>query len=251
MPNLLKDLKIPLITVLFAFLCFYTYTKFAGPIPFFVNSVTTTKESLFSVDGKGEVTTIPDTAMLDLGITKSASTVSEAQTQANIIINKITNDLKALGIEEKNIKTTNYSVSPDYDYNSGRQTIKSYTVNTSVEVKIQPIDKANNALDLATADGANIAGGVQFVLDDQKQKELENTTRKEAIANAKEKAQDISQAAGIKLGRIVDVKEIQNIPGPFPVMMKASSADAGGESTSLNPGENKITVDVTLSYETY
>ena len=248
-----RILAIPLITVLFIFLCLLAFVKFAGPLPFSVNSISTTKDSLFTVDGKGEVTAVPDTAMLSLGVTKNASTVQSAQDQVNSIINKVTDDLKSLGVDSKDIKTTDYNVNPEYDYNTGDQKLNGYTVDASLEVKVSPIDKANKAIDIATKDGATDVGGVQFVVADDKQKELMNQARKQAIDDAKSKAEVLSRDSGLRLGRIVDVQENPQY-NPVPMMAGAMPKTADSvvqPATQLNPGQNKITVDVILSYETY
>lgn len=252
---MLKDLKTPFFTVLFVFLGFFVFTKIFGPIPFFVNSVTTNKETLFTVDGTGEVSTVPDTAMVSLGVNKTASTVEAAQNQVNEIINKITADLKNLGVKDTDIKTVNYSVNPTYDYTAGRQKITGYSVNADIQVKVKPIDKANSAIDIATNDGATNVGGVQFVVDDVKQKDLEEQARKEAISDAKEKAESISRSAGINLGRIIDVRESNQGGGvqplPYAIKTRDAMANEAAPATELNPGENKIIVNVTLSYETF
>lgn len=248
-----RDLKISFFTVLFIFLGFFIFTKIFGPLPFSVNSVTTTKTDLFTVDGAGEATVIPDTAILTLGVNKTGNTVEEAKTQVDGIINKISDDMKHLGIDGKNIQTSNYSINPEYDYFGNQQNLKGYTVDAQLTVKVSPIDKANNAVDAATKDGATNVGGVQFTVDDAKEKELENQARKQAIDNAREKAQAISRDAGITLGRIVNIQESnQTQPRPIPMMGVALKTDAAAQpSTELNPGENKISITVTLSYETY
>ena len=250
---MLKDLKTPFFTVLFIFLGFFLFTKIFGPIPFSINSVTTTKETLFTVDGEGEVTAIPDTAHVMLGVNKNAATVKVAQDEVNKIINQITQDIKNLGVDVKDIKTTNYSVNPSYDYTAGKQTITGYEVSATIDVKLSPLDKANQAIDLATKAGATQVGNVQFVLDDKKQKELEEQARNEAIKNAKEKAQSISKSAGIRLGRIVNIQEnVSSNPRPYPYLNAMKAADAEqAPTTELNPGENKVTTTVSLSYETY
>jgi uncharacterized protein YggE len=250
----MKDVRAPLLTVLFIFLGLLLYTKVFGPIPFSVNSISTTKTSNFSVQGTGEVTAVPDTALINLGVSKTSSTVDEAQNQVNAIINKLTTDIKNLGIDTKDIKTVNYSVNPNYDYTAGSQKINGYEVRADIQVKIKPLDKANAAIDAATKDGATNVGNVQFTINDDKRKELETQARKEAIDEAKQKAQSISQASGIHLGRIIDVQEGgAGVIQPQP-MFNALSKDAAGSAapaTELNPGENKITSNVTLSYETY
>lgn len=243
-------LKTPLFTILLLFVGLFLYTRLFGPIPFSVNSITTTKTTFFTVQGTGKKTAVPDTAMLSLGITKSAPTIAEAQNEVNTVVTKLTRDLKALGIEEKNIKTTNYSVNPDYIYPTfgGSPSANSYTVTASIEVRVKPVDTANKAIDAATKDGANLVGGATFVLDDDAQIKLTDEARKEAIDNAKQKAEKIASQTDVSLGRIVDVKE--NTGGFYPgsTMMNAQKADAT-VPTQLNPGENTIQITVTLSYE--
>lgn len=244
-------MRISIISILFAFICLFIFFKLFGPIPFFVQNVNTTKESLFTVDGVGEATAIPDTAMISFGVTKTASTVESAKNQVNEIANKITQDLKNLGVDVKDIKSTNYSVNPQYDYSGGAQRLTGYIVDTNMQVRLQPIDKANQAIDITTKDGATSVGGVQFIVNKAKEKDLINEARKKAIAQAKEKAQSLAGAAGMRLGRIVDIKEnSQNYPSPAPILMSAEKA-GGGQPTQLNPGENKITLTITLSYETF
>ena len=252
-----QAVRTPFLTVLFIFIGLLLFLKLNGPVPFSVNSVSSVKESMFSVQGTGEVTAIPDTALLSLGVSKNASTVQNAQDQVNKIITQITTDMKNLGIEEKNIKTTNYSVNPNYDYTGGSQRINGYIVNADVQVRIKPIDKANQAIDLATKAGATNVGNIQFVIDEAKQKELEEEARKLAIEEAKTKAQSISKVSGIRLGRLVDVQENGSGYQP-PVMyntaLKVEDARGSAEAvppTELNPGENKVTSNVTLSYETF
>lgn len=248
----MKELKTPLLTILLIFIGFLVYTKLFGPIPFSVNSIQTTKTNIFHVEGTGKATEVPNTALLSLGVTKTASTVLDAQKQTNSAAEKIINDLKSLGIEDKNIKTTNYSVNPEYNYSVGRQNITGYTVTQNLEVRIKPIDKANQAIDKATADGANLVGGVSFVLDDKAEKDLEDKARLEAVKNAKEKAESLSSAAGIKLGKIVDVQESFTQPAPLRVGLGGTvNAEKVESPTNFTPGENTITITVSLSYETF
>ncbi len=249
-----QSLRVPFLTIAFALLSLFVFTKIFGPIPFSVNSITTNKQSLFTVSGTAEVTAVPDTATVSLGVNKTSPTVEAGKEEVNKIINQVTNDLKNLGVDDKDIKTTNYSVNPNYDYSQGAQKINGYSINANLQVKLKSVEKANNAIDIATKDGATNVGGVQFVIDDEKQIELENQARKEAIKKAKTKAASIARDAGIRLGRIVDVQENGSGNQP-PIMYDRMSADqksfAPSEPTQLNPGENKVTSTVSLSYETH
>jgi len=120
-------------------------------------------------------------------------------------------------------------------------------VTQTLEVEVTPIDVANKAIDVATADGANLVGGINFTFNDKTKKDLEDKSRNEAVRMAKEKAQSLAKVTGIRLGKIVDVQESNGFePRPFAIQsLEGKSAD-----TQLQPGENTITIDVTLSYET-
>jgi uncharacterized protein len=248
----MKEFRTALFTTIAILFIFFLYTKFAGPIPFSVNSVQTTKTSLFSVSGTGKATGIPDTAQISIGVTKTALTVADAQNQTNTAANKIIEDLKKLGIEEKNIKTTDYNVSPNYNYGRGVQNITGYTITQTLGIKISPIDIASKAVDAATSDGANLVNGVTFTFNDKTKKDLENKARTEAVKMAKEKAQSLSATTGIRLGKIVDVQESYGYsPRPmYDMMAKGAGDSAASAPTQLQPGENSITTDITLSYET-
>lgn len=237
--------------ILFFFLCLFVYTKLAGPIPFFVNSVQTTKTDTFQVSGDGNVTAVPNTATISFGVTKQAATVADAQNQTNTVINSIMNKLKGLGVNTKNIKTTDYSVNPNYSLGDS-QTISGYTVTQTVEVKIDPLDKVNKTLDTITAAGANLVGQVSFGFDDTTQQKLEDEARADAVETAKAKADSLAKAAGIHLGSIINVTENPTTPGP--IVFNAAAKLATGDTTQpsqVTPGENTVTTTVTLSYQIY
>lgn len=249
--NYLSFLKTTIPTVFSIFIFIYGFSTLFGPIPLSITSTTTSKNDLFTVEGVGEASGIPDTAMLTLGITKQAATVKEAQNQVNAVSSKIANGLKSLGVKVTNIKTTNYSVYPNYDYFNGAQRITSYTVSQNLEVKLQPIEQANNAIDLATSAGANIVSGVTFVFDDAMSEKLEQQARKKAIENAKNKARELAKLSGIRLGKVVNVTE-SPLKQPEPIFaLEARSANSKeSEPTQISPGENTVHITVNISYET-
>lgn len=239
--------------ILFFFLCLFVYTKLAGPIPFLVNSVQTTKTDTFQVSGDGSATGVPNTATVSFGVTKQAATVADAQNQTNTAINSIMDKLKSLGIDTKNIKTTDYNVNPNYNFGDS-QSISGYTVTQTVEVKVDPLDTVNKTLDIITAAGANIVGKVSFGFDDATQQTLEDEARQDAVKAAKAKADSLAKAAGIHLGNIINVTENQNTPGPIVFNAAAKLGAGAGENatpTQVTPGENTITTTVTLSYQIY
>lgn len=247
-----EEFKKPIVIIASFFILLFVYTKLAGPLPFYINSVNTTKTDLFSSSGVGEATAVPDQATIMLGVTKNAETVEDAQKETNSVANKIIADLKALGVQDKDIKTTNYSVNPDYEIqpllpNRGGQ--KGFIVTQNIEVKVRPIENVNKIIDRSTADGANLIGGINFTFSDELQRKLEGEAAREAVKIAKQKAQTLANSAGIRLGKIINV--VSNNPPLYPLGVAQKAEDQIEPSTNVTPGENSVRIEVTLYYETY
>lgn len=243
-----SSLKTPFFTILFIFLGLFLYSKLVGPIPFSVNSVSTMKQDTFTVTGEGKAAAAPDRAQISVGVTSTVGpNVKDIQSQVNATINTIVKELKALGIEDKDIRTANYNISPNYDFNAGQQ-ITGYTVSANLSIDA-PIEKANDVIDTATRNGANLVGGVQFTFSDEVKMKLEQEARKEAVDEAKKKAQGLADAAGIRLGRIINVQESSGFGiRPLPMLQRVGGPE--DVKTSIEPGESAISISVTLSYET-
>lgn len=227
--------------------------KYIGPLPFSVTQTITQKQSTFDVSGESKITTIPDKATVSMGITVNEPTVKQAQDKANTIINSVNTELGKLGIEKKDIKTDNYNLYPNYDYREG-QKITGYNVNANLTVSLTDFSKLNQAIDAATRVGANQVGGISFILSDEKKKEVENDARKEAIDNAKFKAESLSKLAGMHLGKIVNISEQPNYNYgrmATPMMEKAAVGMGGGAPTQVEPGSTSFNYSVTISYETF
>lgn len=242
-----KILLLPVIGVTTFFILLFSFTKIFGPIPFSVSSVTTTKSTTFDVTGEGKVTVSPDIALVTVGVQVNGQTVKAAQDEINAAINKVSEAVKKLGIDAKDIQTTNYNINPSYDYTNG-QKITGYSASTNLQIKVRKLELANSVIDTATANGANQVGGISFNVDDPTK--LENEARTKAVADAKKKAEDASKIAGFKLGRIVNYSENQTgVPGPVPLRAMSIDKAIGGTPTQVEPGSSEITVSVTLSYD--
>lgn len=246
----MKELKTPLFTIIFIFIALTLYTQIFGPFSFSVNSTQTTKNSFFTAEGTGEASSAPDIAVINIGVTQNSSSVTDVQGKVNKSTSRIINALKKEGVEEKNIKTISYSVSPNYNFNRG-QTITGYNATQTLEIKVKPIEKINKVIDLATANGANIINGAQFSFSDNLKEELEKKAREEAVKMAKKKAEGLARAAGIRLGKIIDITEQNSNPGYIVPLGRGEAIEATDkqEPTDITPGENIISITVTLSYE--
>lgn len=230
------------------FILLFIYTKVAGPIPFSVSSVTTTKTDTFNVTGEGSVAAKPDIATLTVGIQAQGANVKTAQDQINATINKVAEAIKKLGVDQKDIQTTNYNINPTYDYQGSTQRITGYSASTNLSIKVRNIDLVNQVIDQATANGANQVGAINFDVDDKSK--LEDEARQKAVALAKKKAESAAKIAGFKLGRMVNYSEnFEGVPRPIPMAIGAPEAQK--LETAVEPGSSEIKVVVTLSYEIF
>lgn len=228
-------------------------TRLTGPLPISVSQTLAERQTTFNTTGDSELTVIPDEAQISLGIDVSGQTAVDAQSRANQVINNISEAAKKLGIDDKNIKTKNYNLRPDYDYESPERKIVGYRVNTQILVKINDFEKLNQVIDMATNLGANQVGGINFSLSETKQEELKKEARKEAIAEAKENAKELANLADIKLGKVVNITESNGGGDPQPMYTRSEMAFKDGgleEPTQINPGSETYRYSVTLSYET-
>jgi uncharacterized protein YggE len=217
-----------------------------------------------TVEGAGDAVAIPDTALFTFSIVEKGSTVKEAQDAATKKMSAVTVYLKAQKIEDKDIKTTDYSVNPQYDYVSetcvagvpckpGRQVLNGYEVRQMVQIKVRDTAQAGTLLTGVGEKGASELSGLTFSVEDEDA--LKAEARGEAIDKAKAQADALAKKLGISLVRIVSFNE--NNGGPimygYGGMGKSMAMDAAvapqAAPVPTPTGENKITSNVTITYE--
>ncbi len=235
--------------IIFFFLAASIYSRLSNPLSLSVNSSVTNKTDIFTVTGEGTFSVQPDIAYVDVGIQKTASTVKQAQSQINESMNKIISGLKTLGVDSKNIQTSQYTINPNYDWSSSVQKITGYSANTQLKIKITDIDKINEIIDSATANGANQVNNITF--DIENREDAENSARKEAVAEANRKAEAVARAAGFKLGKIISYSENSNdnLLRPITYAVKSMSVANESASTNVQTGNEEIKIIVNLSYQ--
>ena len=201
-----------------------------------------------SFSGEGKVFAKPDIGLVRVVIFSEAATPQEAEKVNSPKSEKVVNFLKTQGIAEKDIKTSEYNISPQYAYPRNEEPqIKSYLVYQELEIKIRNLDKAGVIIGGVVSAGANKVTDLRFTIDDLD--ELKNQARSEAIAKAKKKANELEGQLGIRLGKIVNFYE--NAGGFSPVFYEKalSSPSQGGGGPTLPAGENEIIINITLTYQ--
>ncbi len=200
------------------------------------------------VSGVGTVTAKPDTAVLSLGVSTLASTALQSRDQAASSMNKLLDSLKANGVDEKDIATTQFSLNPEYNYSGTTPRLTGYRVTNFVSAKVRNGDHAAETLDAAVnAVGDDLQiGGITFTVDDPSAPASQ--ARAAAMNDARSKAQQLADEGGVTLGKPTSITEVSS-PAPTPVTFDAPApAPVGAASTAIQPGQQEITVSVQVTY---
>ncbi len=214
------------------------------------------------VQGEGEVFAVPDIAEFSFSVVSQKATVSAAQEDATKKINDVTAYLKSAGIDAKDIRTTDYNVYPQYEYEAqtcpvgsycpgGKQVLKGYEVRQTTSVKVRDTQKAGDLLAGVGGKGATEVSGLNFTFDDADA--ITDEAREEAIADAKEKAEVLAKALGVRLVRVVSFSESGG--GVPPIYYRDAVYGMGGASEvkatapEISTGQNKVTSNVSITYE--
>jgi uncharacterized protein YggE len=200
---------------------------------------------VLTTSGHGEAAGVPDQAHLSAGVTSQARTAATALAQNAAQMNAVFSALGKLGVPEKKIQTSNFSVSPQYPQNNNEpQRIAGYQVSNQVDVTLDDAKKLGPALDALVGAGANQVNGVSFGFADPKA--LYAQARADAVADATERAQTYAKAAGVNLGPIVSISDTdEGGAAPMP-MMRMMAAKA---STPVAVGEQNVAASVTIVWE--
>ena len=204
-----------------------------------------------TIGGEGKVTAIPDIAAIEIGVSTEKTDVASAQKENTTKMNAVTKKVKDLGVDEKDIQTTQYNIYPQYDYTNNRQQLRGYQIAQNVRIKIRDLSKIGAILEAATSAGANQVSGVSFTIDDPEK--LRQEAREKALDNAREKAKALAGRADVKLGKIVSFSESDSGTPPVPYYARAEAFGMGGDMAVKTPdiqaGSLEVVVNVNVSYE--
>ena len=196
-----------------------------------------------TVVGSGEVQGTPDTVTADVGIEVVAPDVTSAMNQTNERQQAVIAALTADGIDAKDISTTAVNLQPQYGDNS---VVTGYRAGNTINVKIRQLDNASRALSAIVDTGGNAAriNSVNFSIEDDSK--LVSDARARAFEDAKSRAQQYAELAGLSLGKVISISEAGSStpPQPFPVPPQAKVADV-----PLQPGQQTVGFSVTAVWE--
>jgi hypothetical protein len=200
------------------------------------------------VSATGEVTRVPDVAIISAGVVSRSATATGALQDTADRMNRVLAALKRSGVEDRDIQTSNVSLNPEYRYveNQPPQLV-GYSASNNVTVRFRDIRNSGKILDALVGQGANQINGPSLTVD--KPEAALDEARAKAIAIGRARAELYARSLGLRVVRVVSVNEgggSYPVPPPVPMYARAEMAQA---KTSIEPGEQKLQVNLTMTFE--
>ncbi|HEY9057678.1 MAG TPA: SIMPL domain-containing protein [Aurantimonas sp.] len=208
------------------------------------------------VIGTGEATMKPDLAIASFTVLRSAKTARAALDQANAAMREVTAGMRQLGVEDRDLQTSGFSIAPQYRYDNDRQdgtqnppAIVGYEVRNTLTVRVRDIAALGQILDRAVTLGVNQGGEISFDVAEPRQ--ARDAARKKAVADAIATASVLAEAAGVTLGPVREISEDVAVLPPMPLnrSMKMMAAEAAPSVVPVETGESTFSASVRMVYD--
>ncbi|HIH95263.1 TPA: SIMPL domain-containing protein [Methanosarcina acetivorans] len=206
-------------------------------------------ENTISMSGYAEQKVVPDTATLNVGVVVQSETAKEASDENAALMSAVIAELKAMGLQDREMKTSYVSVYPVYNYENER-TITGYSASNSVQITTTNLDNLSEIIDRSTAAGANEIGSISFSVSDDMQKQLREDLMNEAVADASSKATALAKSLGVEITG-VQTSSISENGGSrvyYDYAIATEEAGSGAVSTPVQPGESTVSMSVQVTY---
>lgn len=202
--------------------------------------------ALITVTGDNTAQAAPDLATVDMGVTTDGPSAAEALATNNAAVKAIMDRLVSAGIEARDIQTSNLSLNPNWTStpDGAGSVISGYMAMNMLSVRVRDLGKLGPVLDAVVTDGANTLNGITFGLQDPKP--VMAAARRQAVVDARLRAEELAAAAGLKLGSLVSITEGGGFQAPQPMYRQSVAQDAG---VPVAGGEVGMTASVTLVFE--
>jgi uncharacterized protein len=204
-----------------------------------------TAERTVSVSAQGHASAAPDRAAISSGVLTDADTARDAMNRNAAAMTKLIDGLKALGIAGKDIQTTAVQINPRYTQprDGKAPVVNGYTALNQVRIVVTDLKKIGDVLDAAITLGANQMGGIAF--EASAAETLRDDARKEAMVNARRRAELYATAAGVSLGQVLTISEDIRATDHGPPMLGRARAMAASVPVEAGAIDLQATIHVT------
>ena len=220
----------------------------AAPAQVSPNVVQPVPGTRLDISATGEATRVPDVAVVTAGVITRAVTARAALEQNAVQMERVRVALKRAGIADRDIQTSNINLNPEYRYVQDQAPkLTGYTASNQVNVRFRDIAKSGDILDALVAEGANSISGPNLTID--KPEDALDEARTKALGIGRARAEVYARALGMRVVRLLSISEGGGgyaPPPPMPMMMEAR---AQGAATKIDPGEQKLSVTLGMTFE--
>jgi len=199
------------------------------------------------ISATGEVSRVPHVAIISAGVVTKAATASAALQESATRMQRVVAALKRAGVADRDIQTSNVNLNPEYRYPENQSPqLTGYSASNNVTVRFRDIRTSGRILDALVGEGANQISGPNLTID--KPETALDEARTKAIAVGRERAQAYARSLGMRVTRLVAVSEASgnSIIQPMPMYARAEAAQA---KTTIEPGEQKLQVTLSMTFE--
>ena len=202
------------------------------------------------VTGQGEVSVKPDIAIISLGIESEADSVATARNSAAAAMNDVMDTLSSNGIADKDIQTQYFNIQQvsTWDRETEKNVVTGYRVTNTVTVTVRDIEKVGTIIDAVADAGGDLTriNNMNFSIDEPD--EYYEEARKEAMLDAKNKAEELAKLANVDLGNATYISENSNYAPVTKSAMAVGYDESASYSTSISPGELDISLSIQVAY---
>jgi len=205
------------------------------------------------VNGQGSVDIAPDMAVLTLSVTRQAPTAKEAVAENSQAMEGVLKAMRAQGIADRDLQTAGFSIAPQYTHlqrygekKGSTRKFSGYLVRNTLTVRVRDIAKVGQVLDTSISLGVNEGGNILFTNDDPT--DVLAKARANGVAAAKAKALTLAKAAGVRLGKVLEISEQSYGSGPRPMARAEMAMSRSADAVPISSGENTYQVTVYLTY---
>jgi len=201
-----------------------------------------------TVSGNGISYAKPDIAVAQVGVETHGADPAKVVGDNTTKMNALVAALKQLGIEDKDIQTSNFSVYAQQNYdNDGKPTDFTYVADNIVTITVRDLSKVGDTLAKAVDAGANNISGISFSVADQTT--LEGEARDKAVADAKTRAEQLAKAAGVTLGAPISISESSAVvPMPLSFNVRDAAGSVAQAAVPVQGGQIQVNLQVSITY---
>jgi uncharacterized protein YggE len=204
-------------------------------------------ESVVVTSGEGVAQAIPDRAWINLTAESRAPSPRDAQRRNAEAMDAVQTKLRSANVPADAIRTTGYDLQQEWDFVNNRRVSRGYVARNTIEVRVDPIDRVGELLEIAVASGATSVGGVRFDLKDRAR--FEREALRMAVADARAKAETAAGAAGRTVDRVLRVEEQGVVARPPMPFVAAAREVAQADTPPIAPGQMEFRSQVTITVE--